>query len=92
MPLVAAIFMSIVSAAYQQPTSVTVGVAVLTFAAGLVYEGFAAHHPVAAKLITQIVVGAVAVATIVVGAVLVLGMLVVGIAGAGAGSRTRRRR
>jgi len=86
MPLTTAIAIGFVVAAYQQPASVAMGAAVLAFAAGLLYEAFAAHHPLAAKMITQVVVAVAAVVTILLGIFLVLGM-----AGAGASSKSRRR-
>ena len=86
MPLVAAIVIGVVVAVYGQSALVVIGAAILAFVTGLLYEALAAHHPLAAKLIAQIVVAIAAVVTILLGIILVLGL-----AGVGASSKTRRR-
>jgi len=59
--------------------------AFVALSVGLIYEIFAAHHPRAAKVIVQVAVALVAVATVVAGIV-----IVVGLALAGASTRTKR--
>lgn len=86
MPLAAAVVIGVVVAAYSQPAGVVVAAAILAFITGLLYEALAAHHPFAAKLIAQVVVAIAAVVTILLGVI-----LVVGLAGVGASSKTRRR-
>lgn len=86
MPLAAAIVIGVVVGAYGQPAGVVIAAAILAFVTGLLYEALAAHHPVAAKLILQVVVAIAAVVTILLGIILVLGL-----AGVGGASRTRRR-
>ncbi len=71
---------------FGEPTTVAAGGAVLAFVAGLLYEALAAHHPLAAKLLAQVVVGLLAVVTVVAGIV-----VVVLAAGLGASTHTRRR-
>lgn len=86
MPLVAAIVIGVVIAAYSQPAWVVIGAGILAFVAGLLYEALAAHHPLAAKVIAQVVVAIAAVVTLLLGIILVLGL-----AGVGASSKTLRR-
>lgn len=87
MPLLAAIVIGVVVAVYGQPTSAVVAAAILAFITGLLYEALAAHHPLAAKIIAQVVVAAAAVIAILLGIILVLGA-----AGLGASAKTSRRR
>lgn len=86
MPLAAALVIGIGVGAYGQPAGVVIAAAILAFVTGLLYEALAAHHPLAAKLIAQVVVAIAAVATILLGIV-----LVVGLAGVGGASKGRRR-
>jgi|GEM_PF-5209881 hypothetical protein len=78
MPLVVAVVIGVVLGAYHQSTSVVLVGAILAFVTGLRYEALAAHHPVAAKVIAQVVVAVAAVASILVGIVLVLAAAGVG--------------
>jgi hypothetical protein len=87
MPLVAAVVIGIGLAAYGEPNTVAAGGAILAFIAGLLYEALAAHHPLAAKLIAQVVVALIAVVTVVAGIVVLFAA-----AGLGASTRTRRTR
>lgn len=91
LPLLAAIVIGFVAAGAGEPTAVAIGAALLAFVAGLVYEGFAAHHPAIAKVVSQVVVAIGAVVSIVIGAMVVLGIAVL-LAALTGGTRGSRRR
>ncbi len=86
MPLIAAVVIGLGLAAFGEPTPVATGGAILAFVTGLLYEALAAHHPLAAKLLAQVVVGLLAVVTVIAGIA-----LVVMAAALGASAHTRRR-
>jgi hypothetical protein len=85
-PLIVAVAVGAVISGAGYDAATAWASAFLALSGGLLYEIFAAHHPRAAKVIVQVAIALVAVATVVAGIVIVIGLAL-----AGASTRSKRR-
>ena len=86
LPLLVGLLVAMVLVAAQEPVDIAIGAAILATLAGLLYEALWAHHPVVAKILAALVVGAIGVLAFIIG----FGLLILA-AAAGGANRSRRR-